>query len=526
MTKAKMFRLAKKALLVSAAMGGLGYGVVVASDVENFVTPKQAAHAESKAVKALAKHKYDDAISWGEQAVLGDPHNADYRMILGQANLSAGHFASAETLFNDVLTLDPTHQRAGLNLALTQIALDHGTDARATLDAHRAQIAPADLGLAYALAGDATNGVRILEASAREEGATAKTRQNLALAYALAGRWDESRVAASQDLSPDMVEKRMSDWAQMAHPKAAWEQVATLLHVTPVNDPGLPYQLALRDVPNAPVREASAPAPVMPQPVATPAEPAPRYETAAVTTMPVAPAIAEPEPKPMPIVAPQPEPHHAPHMAMAAKPVRTAALITAEQGPAKRFIAERARVKAPAVAHHAAHSMVHMATHHSVKNGRFAVQIGAFASAALAKSAWQHDVKKVALLHEYDPAGSQFKLRHASFYRLSVTGFATHQEAATICSKLRATGSACFVRGVAGDQLAAWARPAGNVRLAVKHQDHAVKPVVKTAKAVKPSAAKVQPTQAQAAPKPTAKPSVKQTASAQHPAGGQLAAKR
>jgi Flp pilus assembly protein TadD len=525
MTNKHLFSVAKKTLLVSAALGSLGYGVVVASDVENFVTPKQAAHAEGKAAKALAKHKYDDAISWGSQAVLGDPHNADYRMLLAQANLSAGRFASAETLFNDVLTLDPGHQRAGLNLALTQIALDHGSDARATLDAHRAQIAPADLGLAYALAGDAPNGVRILEGAAREDNATVKTRQNLALAYALAGRWDESRVAASQDLSPDMVEKRMSDWAQMAHPKAAWEQVASLLHVTPVNDPGLPYQLALRDVPNAPVREASASAPVVPQPAPTPvavapAEPAPRYETAAVTNVPIAPAIAPSEPQPMPVVAPQPKPH----IAFVTKPVRVATLITAEHGPAKRFIAERARAKAPMVAHHAAHNMVRMAAHHSIKSGRFAVQIGAFASAALAKSAWQRDVKKVALLHDYDPAGSQFKLRHSSFYRLSVTGFATHQEASAVCSKLRATGGACFVRGVAGDQLAAWARPAGNVRLAVKHHD--AKAVVKTAKAVQPSSAKVQPTQAQAASKPAVKPAVKQTASAQRPAGGQLAAKR
>lgn len=525
MTKTKMFSLAKKALLVSAAMGVLGYSVVVASDVENFVTPKQAAHAEKKAVKALAKHKYDEAINWGEQAVMGDPHNAEYRMMLGQANLSAGHFASAETLFNDVLTLDPDHQRAGLNLALTQIALDHSTDARATLDAHRAQIAPADLGLAYALAGDVTNGVHILETSARDEGATAKTRQNLALAYALAGRWDESRVAASQDLSPDMVEKRMSDWAQMAHPKAAWEQVATLLHVTPVNDPGLPYQLALRDVPSATVREASASTPVMPQPAAMPTAPAPRYETAAVTTVPVAPAAEVPEPQPMPIIAPQRQRQPQQHVLMAAAPVRTVTLIKAEQGPAKRFIAERARVKSPVIAHHAAHSFVQMAAHHSVKNGRFAVQIGAFANVAIAKSAWQRDVKKVALLHGYDPAGSQFKLHHSSFYRLSVTGFTTHQEAAAVCGKLRATGSACFVRGVAGDQLAAWARPANDVRLAVKHQGHATRLVVEAARAAHPTPAKVQPTQAQAA-KPVTKAGVKQTASAQHPAGGQLAAKR
>lgn len=63
MTKTKALRLAKKAMLASVAIAGLSYGVVVASGVENFVTPKQAAHAEGKALKVLAKHKFDDAIS-------------------------------------------------------------------------------------------------------------------------------------------------------------------------------------------------------------------------------------------------------------------------------------------------------------------------------------------------------------------------------------------------------------------------------------------------------------------------------
>jgi len=112
MTRTMFMNATKKALLVTVALGGLGYTMVTASAVENFVSPQQAARAEDKAAKALAKHKYIDAISWGEQAVLGEPHNADYRMLLAQANLSDGRFASAETLFNDVLTLDPSNGAA------------------------------------------------------------------------------------------------------------------------------------------------------------------------------------------------------------------------------------------------------------------------------------------------------------------------------------------------------------------------------------------------------------------------------
>jgi len=536
MTRTKMFRVAKKTLLVTVALSGLGYGVVIASDVENFVSPKQAAHAEIKAQDALAKHKYDQAINWGEQAVMGDPHNADYRMVLAQANLASGRFASAETLFNDVLTLDPVHQRAGLNLALTQIALDHGSDARATLDAHREQIAPADLGLAYALAGDAANGVRILEAAAHDDGATVKTRQNLALAYALAGRWDESRVTASQDLSPDVVDKRMSDWAQMAHPKAAWEQVATLLHVTPVNDPGLPYQLALQTAPNLPEHVASAPTPVAPQPVAAtqpvvaPQDSTPaRYETAAARG-PAAPSIAQSEAQPQSEPAPQITAQAEPHIVFAQKhevvahydapaASHTAPLIRAEAAPAKRFVAARVRVKTALVGH--AHPILRTAAHHSVEAHGFAVQMGAFDSPSVAHAAWVRNVRRVAELKNYDPAQSQFKLRSTAFYRLAVTGFSTHAAAVQICAKLAANGTPCFVRGVAGDRLAAWARPAGAVRMSAQHPAHSVKVATKAAKVAPSPTAK-----AQIAQKPTAKPVPKQMASAQRPAGGQLAAKR
>ncbi len=515
MTKTNMIRFAKKALLTTAALSGLGYGMVVASSVENFVSPKQAIKAEAKASKAFSKHNYIDAISWGEQAVLGDPRNADYRMLLGQANLSAGHFASAETLFNDVVTLDPGHARAALNLALTQIALDHGADARHTLDVHRDQIAAADLGLAYALAGDAPNGARILETAARADGATVKTRQNLALAYALSGRWDEARVTASQDLSPDMVEQRMSDWAQMVHPKAAWDQVATLLHVTPTNDAGLPFQLALRDAPTAPAMAVNTPV-AQPQPVATPEVAAPqamtpRFETATATAadVPSAPVFAQPEPQPVPA-----------QVAMA-KPARIAPLIQAESGPAKRFIAERARAKAPQTAHSKTHPLVHLAAHHTGRKGQYAVQIGAFPNEAIAKAAWNRDVKKVAALRNYDPAGSHFKLRSSSFYRLAVTGFTTHDEAAQVCAKMRASGSACFVRGVAGDQLAAWARPASNVKMAVHHPKQSAKPVMTAAKTPAPQTAQAKPIA-----KPVAKPAPKQVAIAPRSTGSQLAAKR
>ncbi|MDG6746134.1 tetratricopeptide repeat protein, partial [Staphylococcus aureus] len=109
----------------------------------------------------------------------------------------AGRFASARQAFAETLELDPTDGRAALNLSLALIAGGDGEAARAVLGRHADHIPATDLGLAMALAGGTGEGVKILSAAAREPEASPKTRQNLALALALAGQWDMARMAAS-----------------------------------------------------------------------------------------------------------------------------------------------------------------------------------------------------------------------------------------------------------------------------------------------------------------------------------------
>src|SRR3546814_9442887 len=106
------------------------------------------------------------------------------------------------------------------------------------------EIVPAsDYGFAMALAGDTEEGLRILSAEARQLDATARTRQNLAYTLALAGRWRESKMVASQDLSPEDAGKRVGEWAVLARPGAEVQQVAQLMGVTPQADPGQPIRL-------------------------------------------------------------------------------------------------------------------------------------------------------------------------------------------------------------------------------------------------------------------------------------------
>src|SRR3546814_3792199 len=81
---------------------------------------------------------------------------------------------------------------------------------------YREVVPASDAGLALALAGDSESAIYILAGAARQKGADARTRQNLALAFALSGRWAQARIVASQDLPLDKLEDRMAQWSKLA----------------------------------------------------------------------------------------------------------------------------------------------------------------------------------------------------------------------------------------------------------------------------------------------------------------------
>jgi D-alanyl-D-alanine carboxypeptidase len=85
----------------------------------------------------------------------------------------------------------------------------------------------------------------VLTEAARAEGADARTRQNLALAYALSGRWVQARMLASQDLSPAKLEARMAEWSKLAEQPDAQIRVASLIGTKAQQDAGMPVRLAL-----------------------------------------------------------------------------------------------------------------------------------------------------------------------------------------------------------------------------------------------------------------------------------------
>ncbi|MFZ3483739.1 tetratricopeptide repeat protein [Sphingomonas sp. 3-13AW] len=356
---------------------------------------------------ALAERRGTAAVRYAEQAVALAPTDARYRALLGHAYLHAGRFASAAEAAADALRLDPRERRAALDLALAQTALGDWTAARATLTTYAQILSPADRGLALALAGDPLGGAVLIGQEARGPTASATARQNLALALALAGHWQDAQAVAAVDLSPELVEQRMQQWRRFVQPVTSSQQVATLLGITPVRDPGQPAALAL----------------VMPA-----------LQAFAEAAEPVTPAA----------------------------PVETASVMLTAGASAVKF-APRREIVQPI----APRALAAVATPRAVvaASGRYYVQLGAHQSATIARVAWDTAQRRHKALAALTPSAAKVQVGGSSLYRLSVGGFAQAQ-AATLCRQLQAEGGSCFVRTHAGDAVASWA--GGGTQLAAR----------------------------------------------------------
>lgn len=418
--------------------------VVLLSAAANAEAISDAVKSATRAERALAKAKPADAVSAAEEAVAAAPRDAGYRMLLGRAYLENGRFRSAATSFSDALALDANRGGAALSLALTRLGLGDQAGAREVLDAHARMIAPADRGLAIALAGDPASGVSLLEDTVRSGGADAKTRQNLALSYALAGRWAEAKLMASYDLDPQSVARRMLEWSRYTGEGQTVAQVAALLGVQPGDDAGQPTRLALNVTPEtAPVRLAEAAPP--PPPVAMTAE-------AQADTSPTVEA--------------------SPALVAEARTVFAAS--TGSAGPAIQFAPRSEVVQAilPARPSFVARTVMKPAARFQNAafvqpvGGRFVVQIGAFSSRAVAEDGWARAVRQISAFGEMTPSTAVFQKDGVTFYRLSVGGFDTRASAVTFCERFRTRGGRCFVREQAGDTPLQWAGRKPGVRLA------------------------------------------------------------
>jgi Flp pilus assembly protein TadD len=421
--KRKTFaKAALSSLLVATTMVGCTGAAFrpSASAVQQKGNPGKLAIA---AEKALADRNGAKAVEAAEAAVQLEPQNAAYRQILGRAYVLAGRFASAQTALNDAMTLGNSDASTVVSLALVQVAQGRPDDARALLVAHADTVPAADYGLAMAMAGDPGEGVRILSEAIHDPSATARTRQNLAYAYALAGRWKDARMIVGLDMEPLAANKRISDWAQIAEPSLGAMRVATLMGVTiQEGDVGQPVALAL-----AP---ASAGAPV----ATAEAAPLPQAQAEAPVQM------AQADPAPQPVIQRAPV---APAIRTTPKPTRVAARDFIIEDHNARHMPTKSRAEAAPVAR-----MQQAAFIKPVAAGasNWVVQLGAYDSAAIAKEKWMTMAGRSSTLAAFPVLTSQATVKGKPYHRLAISGFGSRADAMSACRTIRAKSGQCFVR--------------------------------------------------------------------------------
>jgi Flp pilus assembly protein TadD len=404
----------------------------------------------NKAEAALAGGKHAPAIAHAEAAVLAEPHNAAYRSILGSAYLDAGRFASAATSFDDAMQLGDDSPRTALSLALAMIGEGRHRDAATLLIDREGQIASADVGLALALAGQPERGIHLMGNAIRAGENTPKMRQNLAYAYALAGKWREARLMAEQDVPANKVADRIEEWAAMARPEAWQHRVAALLQVPAgVTDAGQPLQLALGNNPSidqlmaeasvfaasesSPLPEfaaAHAPVPTAELPALSPVDPSAAYASTSASAS---------------IPAPAPSPAHPNEFQSAfTGPSPTGPLAAVTQDTA-RFVREPVVQAAPTPvsAPTPVRASAPAAPRAVQADGTHLVQLGSFGSEQGARRAWDIYTKKYPELASREMVITEAVVRGKRYWRVSAGGFGRASSSA-MCGRVRAGGAGCF----------------------------------------------------------------------------------
>ncbi len=422
----------------------------------------QAEVSAARAQEAMAEGRHDRAVRLAEDAVLAEPHNAAYRSMLGKAYLDAGRFASAQTSFDDAMTLGDLSPRTALSLALALTAQAKYSEASALLHDWEGHIATADLGLALALAGEPESGIQLMSNAIRGGENTVKMRQNLAYAYAVAGRWREARVMASQDVPADQLGTRMEQWAEMASPTAYQTRIARLLG-TPdgVMDQGQPVHLALNNNPSIDqlAEEATALAVAEPAaPYATPTALAPAQVAANALTRPMSipvaaaelPAVGRAEPRtdfaqafaPMQAAPAQPAMVLQDAGSFAAQPAASPAAAPRYANP--RVAGATARATTPAAARTSAPAPVRSAAVSNPADGTHLIQLGSFSTEAGARRAWGIYTSRYPELAGHEMVITEAVVRGRHYYRVSAGGF-DRTASRSMCGRVNsANGDGCI----------------------------------------------------------------------------------
>lgn len=381
----------------------------------------------NKAQTALAQGKTDKAVNNAEAAVRAEPRNAAYRAMLGSAYLEAGRFNSAATSFNDAMSLGDNSARTALSLSLALSGEARYDEAAAVLDDWSGSIAPADLGLAYALAAQPQHGIQVMSDAIRAGENTPKMRQNLAYAYALAGQWREARIMASQDVPADKVGDRMQEWAVMTQPEAWQQRVAALIGAPAgVADAGQPVALALANTPSVEQLASEASANAAPEQQAA-------SDTAELPAQATAPAVD--------VAYRQDADRPADFQTALATSAPSGGSLAQVDQDAVRFV-QKPVVETVAARQGAAPKPDYVATAKK-SDGTHLVQLGSFSSEQGARRAWGIYAKRYPELAGHQMVITEAMVGGKRFWRVSAAGY-DRSSSHAMCGRVKSQGAGCF----------------------------------------------------------------------------------
>lgn len=398
---------------------GLALSTALTSVALSGCTTSDASRSAHSASAAPAQ--YSHGIASAEAAIAASPRNADYRALAASAYLEAGRFASAEQAYAEAIELGDNSARTALSHALAAIGAGRQDVALATLARWDGAMDAGDYGLALALAGRPQQGAHVLGNAIRQGQNTAKVRQNLAYAMALAGDWRAARVMAAEDVPADQLGARLGDWASTSAPEFYQVRVANLLGVPIVADAGMPTHLALANTPESQVQLAAAD----------------DFDTAfeAEESDSDAVALAAYETPSDPVQT----------VALASDGVRYISRAVIQQIPA-RSEAQAAPVRvAKAEARPAQVSRAKPATKAPAKlvSGDHRIQLGSFLDEAQAERAKTVYAKKYPQLDSGSFQVARAQVNGKTYYRVSAGGMA-RASARSMCSTIRAKGEGCM----------------------------------------------------------------------------------
>lgn len=165
------------------------------------------------------------------------------------------------------------------------------------------------------------------------------------------------------------------------------------------------------------------------------------------------PPPEQPTPRPAPVAAtappaPAPVASTPPAPTQSAKPVKQTSVAAAKSAAVKPAPPKSASTESPAKPTSITSLLADEGPPAAPKSGPAVVQIGAFSSKNLADAGW-NDAAGVApgvMAGKGKRIAPLTKADGSILYRTSITGFASRDEAAALCAKLKAAGQSCFVR--------------------------------------------------------------------------------